>query len=918
MAETILSLALNQLSTTLLEEGNLLGGLKQEVEHIIDELEHMRAFLKVAEAKEDDDHAIQAWMKQVREVTYDIEDVLDEFAVLTAHHHASRFSRCFNSIKNLQARHKIAGEIQRIKSRLGNISELRQRYRLDHGTHQHFLGSATIANTWWDDAILVGKERLVGIQKPKQELISQLLDGDSNLKVISVLGMQGLGKTTLVKKVHEDGDVQKQFQITAWITVSQTRTRSIKELLQDLIRQIVDQIKRPINYAVESITELKSSVTKLLLGKRYGIVFEDVCDMGIWNSIKSALPDSGNGSRVMITTQLPHVAQASSPESQGYVYEMKPLSFEDSWTLFCDKTFQQSYCPMHLKAIVHDILSKCRGLPLAIAAIGGVLASKDKDKDKADQWEIVRDSLAGEEEKTGEQDMVKKILLLSYKDLPSHLKTCLLYISIFPEDYEIQCHRLIQLWIAERFVQDRGGMTAEEVAFDYLKELIRRSLVRVTEVSWDGSPDHCRIHDLMREFILRKSQEQNMITLASLQHTRGPSEKVHRLVINNSLTQRSNYLKHLRSLITLTNTEPTLLSELLLSKLLKLLDLRDVQLEEIPNEVFKLFHLRFLCLRGTRVKKVPKSIKKLKNLEHLHLGQTNVRELPIQVLKLKKLRHLRVFQVVDSSDANYECYGFKAPSKIGELLSLHTLLFIDAQNDEKTVVEEIGKLIQLRELGITKLRRQDGEELCSSLQKLINLRELNVTAITKDEVIDIDHALPSSSLQFLRGLILRARLEKLPRWINSLQSLMKIDLIWSRLRGDEPLEFLQHLPSLVEVRLSQAYEGEELNFRAGAFLKLETLYLGDMQGLKWIIVGNGAMPHLQRLYMSELPQLEELPWGIQHLRKLQSLHLDDVSSKLTEKLKNPDDETGVRGNIAHIREVVIGFRADGEWNELRL
>lgn len=209
MAETVISLVLNQLSATLLEEGKLLGGLKQEVQHISDELGHMKAFLKVAEAKEEDDPVIQEWMKQVRDVTYDIEDVLDEFVVLTAHHHASRFSPCFNRIKNLQARREIASEIQGIRSRLKNISEAHQRYRLEYGTHQHFLGSAPVTHTWWDDAILVGKERLVGIQKPKKELISWLLDGDSNLKVISVLGMQGLGKTTLVKQVHEDGNIQK-------------------------------------------------------------------------------------------------------------------------------------------------------------------------------------------------------------------------------------------------------------------------------------------------------------------------------------------------------------------------------------------------------------------------------------------------------------------------------------------------------------------------------------------------------------------------------------------------------------------------------------------------------------------------------------------------------------------------------------
>ncbi|KAL3497663.1 hypothetical protein ACH5RR_040395 [Cinchona calisaya] len=906
MADTVLSFVLDQLASFLIQKGNLLGGLKQEVQYISDELGQMKAFLKVAEAKEDDDAMLREWIKKLREVAYDIEDVLDEFMFLFPRHHASGLSGCLkkicNRIKNVPAHHSIANEIKDIKSRITNIFQLYEKYKSIYGTSHHFLGSYPTSNTWWDDALRMEKEKLVGIEMPKQLLISQLLGGDSRLKVISVVGKQGLGKTTLVKEVHRDADVRKQFQISAWVPASQTR--DIKELLKDLIRQIYEQIKKPIVSIVESITnidKLKSSLRDLLQGKRYAIVFDDVRDTDFWNSIKSALPENSCGSRVMLTTQIPDVAQASGLESQGYVYRMTPLPFEESWTLFCDKAFKDNHCPTHLKTVAQDILRKCKGFPLAIVALGGFLALKDESK--VDEWEMVQHSLEGEE------DTVNKIFYLSYKDLPSHINTCLLYMSIFPDDYEIQCHRLIQLWIAERFVEGKGQMTTEEVAMGYLKELVRRSLVQVTQKSPDGSPDHCCIRDVVRGIILCKSQEQNLITIASQLHTRD-REKVHRLVIHNSPpnTQRSNYFNHLRSLITFGSIESlpkTLFSDLLSSKLLKVLDFSDAHLEEIPNEVFNLFLLKYLCLRGTRVKIVPKSIKKLQNLEHLHLGETNVRALPMEILKLPKLRHLRAFQVVDSSDVHRKWYGFKAPSNIGGLNYLHSLLFIEAQNDKTTIIREIGKLSNLRELGITKLGREDGKDLCSSIAKLNNLQQLDVTAIGEDEVIDINHSVPSSSLQFLRVLSLRCRLEKLPHWINSLQSLMKIELIWSKLRDDDPLETLQHLPNLVEVCLSQAYDGEGLYFQAGKFLKLDMLVIENMQGLKWMAMEEGAMPHLRSLHMSELPQLKELPEGIQHLRELQSLHLSDMSSELTEKLQNPNDETGDYRNIVHIPKIVI-------------
>ncbi|CDP21724.1 unnamed protein product, partial [Coffea canephora] len=595
--------------------------------------------------------------EQVRDAAYDTEDILDEFVARFARHPATGFyrsvRRIFSSIKNLRARHRVASEIQGIKSRIKSISEAHQRYQSEYGISAQASNSlSAVNNTTWrysrDDALLVEEAKLVGIDQPKNHLISELLEGDDHqLKVVSVVGMGGLGKTTLVKKVHEDLEVRRQFPVRVWVTVSETC--DFQFLLKDLIRQLHEEGKKPDPRSIESMTttELKNFVKDFLQqAGRYAIVFDDVWDVEFWNTIKFALPESSRGgNRVMLTTRKADVATASSIESRGLVYRMEPLSIEDSWTLFRNKIFDGGNCPGHLMDVAKGILDKCEGLPLAILAIGGLLSLKDVNR--IDEWEMVQRSLGGELEGTGKLDRVKKILSLSYSDLPWHLKTCLLYRSIYPEDHKIACTRLVNLWIAERFVEWREGMSIEDVAWGYLGELVNRSLIQVTDAFYEGLPDRCRIHDLMREVILIKSREQNMVTVTTGQPTTWPSEKVRRLVVHSSSSnnaqhhqQRPSYcFDHLRSFIT-----------------------------EIPNEIFKMFHLKHLDLWGTRVERVPKAIGKLQHLEFLDLGNTAVRELPMEILKLQKLRFLKVYQLVDSSDDDYGYHGFKAPSNIGGFL----------------------------------------------------------------------------------------------------------------------------------------------------------------------------------------------------------------------------------------------------------
>ncbi|XP_027157394.1 disease resistance protein RPM1-like [Coffea eugenioides] len=950
MAETVVSFVSDRLATLLREEGSLLGGLQQEVELIKDELGHMRAFLKVAEPKEDDDPRLQEWIKQVREAAYDIEDVLDEFVLRFAgyRHHGfcGSLQRILKAIKSLRARHQVASEIQSIKSRIKNISEGRQRYQAEFGIDDRVTGASTMNDSWRysrDDALLVEEAKLVGIDQPKQHLISKLLEADDHqLKVISVVGMAGLGKTTLVKKVHEDPDVRKNFPVRAWVTVSQTC--DFPKLLRDLIRQLHEEGKQPVPQSIESMTtaELKKIVKDFLQqAGRYAMVFDDVWEVEFWNVIKFALPEGNYGNRVMLTTRKADVASASCTESQDYVYKMEPLSIEDSWTLFCNKIFKGNRCPAHLMDVAKAVLDKCDGLPLAILAIGGLLASKDVSR--IDEWEMIQHSLGGELEGTGKLERVKRILSLSYNDLPSYLKPCLLYLTIYPEDYPINCQRLILLWIAERFVEWRDGMSIEDVAWAYLSELISRSLIQATKVFYEGTPHTCRIHDLLREVILIKSREQNMVTVTTGQPMTWPSEKVRRLVLHSSSNssniqnhqQRQFYsFEHLRSFITVSSTNPllskTFLSEVLKSsKLLKVLELGGEEIEGTPNEIFNLLHLTYLDLYGTKLARVPRAIGKLQHLEYLNLGDTGVRELPVEILKLQKLRHLIVFKRVDPSDSDYGYHGFKGPSKLGGLLALQRLDTIDASSGS-VIVKEIGKLTQLKQLYITQLRREDGKELCSSLVNLTSLRQLSVASVGKGddhEIIDLNHhhsSLSSSTswsfLQSLHVLMMFGRLETMPGWITHLQNLVRLDLPWSGLRAEQdPLESLQHLPNLDEINFSGSYQGERLCFKAGGFLKLKRLWLRRMEGLRWMTVEEGACPNLRRLVLYQLPSLEDLPSGIQHLSHLQELHLYAVSSRMMEKVENQEEESENYRRMTHIPEIVIGFCADdGKWRIRRL
>ncbi|KAI8017244.1 putative disease resistance protein [Camellia lanceoleosa] len=227
----------------------------------------MSAFLRVADAKEETDPKLKVWVKQVRDATHDTEDVLDKFRLHLADQHGDGFRgfvrKIWSSIKTLKAHHQIASEVHRIKSSVISMSLGHQRYHDIYGTLEQGSRSTAINNAWYDyrgDALLLEETKLVGIEKPERQLIEWLVEEGPWLKAVSMVGMGGLGKTTLVKQVYDDAMVKNHFNNHTWLTVSESIR--VENLLKDMIQQLFSEIMQPVPFAVEttSINKLKCLV----------------------------------------------------------------------------------------------------------------------------------------------------------------------------------------------------------------------------------------------------------------------------------------------------------------------------------------------------------------------------------------------------------------------------------------------------------------------------------------------------------------------------------------------------------------------------------------------------------------------------------------------------------------------------------
>ncbi|OMO94405.1 Disease resistance protein [Corchorus capsularis] len=589
IATTLVATLANHLLNICRPEGGR-NKIEEDVEAIRTDLRRLEAILRDYDAKEGHDQQLQIDIEQLRVASFKAADALEAYDNL---HQLPRDCLCgiFKSmIKNLRSQKEIASAIRHAKSSV-SIQLNAVDKQAGNTLRELPYNFDSIWKSLKEDALLLEEDDLVGIEKPRENLIRWLLEEDSKRKVISVVGMGGLGKTTLVKKVFDDIKVKNQFKFRVWTTISESF--NMDELLKDIVRQIYNLESVPREVEVMKSTRLKETIKSSLQSGSYVLILDDVWSRDAWIAIETSLP-KGNGGRVIFTTRN---ARTSPP--LGEIHLMGKLSHEESKILFLKKTFPDGNCPTDLEQNVESIVRKCDGLPLAINAIGAFL-SKKTDKN---EWELADRSLGFELMENKEIDFMNKILSLSYNELPDELKSCFLYLSIFPEDYSIEYNRLIRLWMAEKFVE------VEEVAEEYFKMLQARNLIQATEISSEGRVKACRVHDILHEICISKSRHQKFAAIYKDGYASAPENSFRRLSVHNTLQNleqiRIKYNFNVRALFVfgLVDSPSKAFMHTLLHenyRMVRLLDLQAAPLEQFPREITNLVHLRYLSLRQTK------------------------------------------------------------------------------------------------------------------------------------------------------------------------------------------------------------------------------------------------------------------------------------------------------------------------------
>ncbi|XP_009769147.1 putative late blight resistance protein homolog R1A-3 [Nicotiana sylvestris] len=723
---------------------------------------------------------------------------------------------------------------------------------------------------------------IVGFKEETDWIIRNLTSGPKMLDVISITGMPGSGKTTLAYKVYNDKSVSSYFDIRAWCTVDQKYDE--KKLLENIFIQVTSSASK-FSENINVADELR----KHLFGKRYLIVLDDLWDTAAWDELMRPFPEVEKGSRIILTTREKKVALYAQRHSNPL--NLRSLRQEESLELLQKRIFGKESFPDELLDVGDEIVQNCKGLPLVVDLIAGVIAGKEK---KRNVWVEVRNNLHSFIFQN-EVD-VMKVIALSYDLLPDTLKPCLLYLASYPKDKAILVESLKVLWPAEGFLEQREMKSVEEVVEVYLDNLVSSSLV----ISFNeiGKYWTCQIHDLVHDFCLIKAREEKLfdwIRSSALSSTssdlmphqmtiyydkghfghsnfflfdskkkRHSGKHLYSLIINGQKLDNSLYdICHLRNL-----------------RLLRVLLLHDSFIkvnDSLLNEICTLVHLRFLQI-NTEVKFLPLSFSNLWNLETLSVNNDGPALVLLPTIwNLVKLRTV----VIDNCS------------------------FFDLDTDELILVAEDSKLENLRILGGLKLSYSiDTEDIFKSfpnLQRLkFNLKESWDSSTEQYWFPKLDFL---NELEFLKvkfessntnDIALSVAATRL--WDFHFPSSLKLLSFLEFPLTSDSLSTIARLPNLEELYLVAAIiEGEEWNMgEEDTFQKLKFLTLQRVSLVKWE-VREESFHVLEKLQLWECRKLDEIPQSFGDL----------VSLKIIDLWRSPQLEDSAR-EIKQYAEDMMG------------
>ncbi|KAJ1294108.1 hypothetical protein BS78_01G120800, partial [Paspalum vaginatum] len=854
---------ITKLETTLGDLSSILGDAERSSPHL--------NFFPGSATGRIHDSAVERWVRELKDIMI-MEGGEDPSSSAAPKTNSGCWSmpKMFYCFRNPVAAHEIGTRIQALNKRLEDLEKRSSRFGFITQAINSASDKASDSLSDKTGSIILQSD-VVGnkIVEDTKKIVDQLIKkGDtpppigtkgSNVVVaVAITGMGGIGKTTLARMVFNDSMVDENFDKKIWLSVNQ----KVNEI------SVLQSVLASFGGYHEGLAGSKDLIERALTGtvqqKKFLLVVDDMWSEDVWNELlRVPLSHGASGSRVLVTTRNDEVAHGMRAH---HLHRVDKLGIEDAWILLKDQVVLDGSDEANvdrLKGVGMKIVERCEGLPLAVKDLGGVLRRRSRT---TDAWMDVSSHYTWSTSAISKD--INKAVYLSYEDLPSHLKQCFVYCSLFPKHELMGSYVIVRLWMAEGYIcKKMSSKSPEDLGIEYYRELISRNLLEVDKDYYDQSG--FSMHDVVRSCAQNIMKDEGLLLSEGqdVNRTLGTA-KLRHLSISNKAPWLDILQKQasLRALILFGSTTLELNKDLLSNlSFLRVLYLYNVNLVEPPESISQLKHLRCLVLAGTSISTVPRGIGYLRFLQTIDLpGCTNISRLPDDILKLRRLRSLDLRGTGITSVPR----GFRKLEDLVNMVGFRT-------HSEHSVegwcsLEELGPLSKLKILEVDHLEKAPSDNITEEEHGRIEEVLANLCPPTCIECLDIKGYFARGIPQWMRtmsafGSLRRLALEdyacclQLP---NGLGQLPFLDYFW-----------VYRAPSVEHV-------GHQLLGRSSlgadvAFPKLKELGFEVMLGwTEWEWEKQvPAMPVLEELRV-EGCKLQRLPAGLaHHACRLRELHL---------------------------------------------
>ncbi|CAN4090452.1 unnamed protein product [Withania somnifera] len=837
LVTSTVSLLVENLSRVISYNWKQIAGLKKSCEDLLEQVKRLNAFLVDNAKQRSNSTQWNVLVNKIRCTVYKAEGVIDKLLVqayLDQETHAFKVKKPYKDRNFAEEINEILEDVKKILADNQHLFEISP--VTDHQPEkvvQEEQGSS------------LEYHEVIGFDEEAEKVIKRLIEGLACLDVVPVVGMPGLGKTTLARKIYNDPKIPHQFFSCIWVFIGQSCVK--RDILLNILKGFTRRIEEfHDKNEAEIAEEIRGHVAN---GGKCLIVLDDVWNSDVVDFVKTVFPENNRGHRIMMTTRHVDVARSVNIDP----HNLKFLDQKESFQLLENRAFGISRCPVELVEHGEAIVENCSGVPLTIVVIAGALRGRTSEID----WKVVKENVG---KHLIEEDKLKRclnIVGLSYNHLPDDRKACFLYFGAFPQGCDIPAWKLIRLWISEGLIMSNlPGSEIEDIAECYLNDFANRNLVMVTEKRSNGQIKICRVHDMLHGFCIKEATRLSLIQQVCLtpgQDSPSIQNTSRRLSIQSSVP---------KNFVSKDITEEHVRSFLCFSSKRKQIDLSNINVKLIPiafplirvldveplrfsfsKEFYRLLHLRYISISGD-FKELPKPFSCFWNLQTLMLNTSKpTLDVKVDIWNMPQLRHLRTNKptklppptTLTSSTNSY----------------MQTLSLVAPESCKEDVLVKAGNLKKISVKGnlAAFLETSNGE--FRVLKLLENLTLLN------DDKSDKDLHLPSAFFECLPNL------KKL--------TLSKTRFDWKEANR------LGQVKELQVLKLKEnAFTGRSWKMEMGGFKKLQVLWI-EMADFESWETSKCHFPRLRNIVLVSCLNLEAVPLELADLQHLQEMTLDNTS-----------------------------------------